>query len=189
MYKVNPLLAVGTPCRLFLEVVFNADNGDSGRCWFEKLMTWPGVPMLEQKYVETNATALRPDAYKLGEISYDGSPGIHERPQLEVRLQSIDVTKWLRERREVGADGTVPVGAYDGPLNRDTFLEMIDDFYDDNWRLFCHQAHWWKADDALADATDKSERTGETLSFDLEGNLLYDSYEDDEDDDDDDDDE
>lgn len=189
MYAVNPLLAVGTPCRLFLEVVFNADNGESGRCWLEKLVTWPGVPTLEQKYIETNVAALRPDAYKLEEISFDGAPVVNERPQLEVRLQSIDVTKWLRERREAGDHGSMTAEAYDGPLDRGAFLETIGDFYDDDWSLFCNQAHWWEADDVLLDTAEKPKRIGETLLFDGDGNLLSDEDEDEDDDDDDDDDE
>ncbi len=172
MYAVNPLLAVGTPCRLFLEVVFNADSGESGRCWLEKLVTWPGVPMLEQKYVESSVSALRPDAYKLEEISFDGAPINVERPQLDVHLQSIDVTKWLRERAEPDADGYVSPHVFTAPLNREVFLDMIHSFYAGGWRLVCNQAHWWEADDALLADAEKSKRASETLTFNHHGRLL-----------------
>lgn len=182
MSLVNPLLAMGTPCRLSLEVVFNADSGEYGRFWVERLVTWPGVPMLEQTYCETGTSGLRPDAYKLKSINFDGDS---DEIRLLVFLQDIDVSKWIRTHNELAIEqGRTPLCTV---LDREIFIEVIHEYLDFGWTLMLNEARWWQADDVLQpDAPERYKRVGEQIRFDEHGNVADDDdFDDDEDDDDD----
>lgn len=133
---VNPLLAMGTPCRLALSVVFNADDGEYGNFDVERRLIWPGIPTREQGFVETEAT-LRPDSYEIDKISFDADDP--DGQLLTVWLKTIDVSKWLRAWNE-----RFPAPKQ-MPMTRDTCIGVIHDFLNGDWTLFTHQLRWWAA--------------------------------------------
>ena len=135
---LNPLLAIGTPCTLSLECVFNADDGQFGRFALEKELLWPGVPMLGQTYAESNACAHRPSLYEIASIEFDSAADTA--PCLYVSLKELDLGKWLRgcmENEHLVAHAIKP------PFDRDTCIDCVQHYIGTGWKLVGNEADWY----------------------------------------------
>lgn len=136
---MNPLLVVGTPCDLHLEVVFNADDGQYGKFYVEKSVVWPGMPMIGHRYVEEvnqRGDPLRPSLFTVTDIAFDGTDGAL--PILRVTLAAIDAAKYIRELNDQPSARRLK-----RPALKLTCIECIQDFVDDGWRL-PEPLLWWQ---------------------------------------------
>lgn len=163
-----------TRCCLFLEVVYNADDGSYGHFLLEKWFNWPGVPMVGQSHVDLgdSAVTLRPDGFKVKEVASVDDPD-DEEPYLHVSLLELDLAKWQRERNEINAEmaeqypDMTPRDVI--VVNKATCIETIQAFMDDGWKMTTHVLRWKNED-----GTEQPD-----VIFDRSGNVVGDDDEDD----------
>lgn len=161
-----------TKCVLSLEIVYNADDGSYGHFLLERMVGWPGTPMVGQQFVEMQAPVIRPDAYTVKEVSCVVDDDEHDgEPYLSVWLNELDLAKHQRRRNEIDAEHHTDAAHVPILVTKATCIESIQSYFDDGWELLTSSLLWWNEDGSKQD----------DIYFDSAGNVIRD--EDDEDDD------
>jgi hypothetical protein len=142
MFNINPLIPVGTPCRLCLEVRFTCEEGHGG-LYAEKALIWPGVPQIGHTFAQTSVHLI-PDGYKIHDIAFDEHDDTGAPPHLHLWLEECDLSLHRTKRNEVDAakDTSKLI-----PLTEQLFLRCVSEYAADDWG-FVGNPWWVRADGA-----------------------------------------